>query len=109
MVKVEGKSCEKPIYILIELGASLSYLSPSIVDCCTLERKKHHKSWFVQLAMSTKRRITSIVPCCLLNMKGMETRTKLNILQLGSYDILIGMDLLESQKTIINCFNKTFT
>ena len=38
----------------------------------------------------------------------MDTSVELNILPLGSYDILIGMDWLESHKTIINCLNKSF-
>jgi hypothetical protein len=33
----------------------------------------------------------------------------LNVLQLGSYDVLIGMDWLEKYKVILNCYDKTFT
>ena len=32
-----------------------------------------------------------------------------NLLPLGSYDILIGMDWLEEIKVLLNCFDKTFT
>ena len=32
-----------------------------------------------------------------------------NILPLGSYDLLIGMDWLEEHKVVLNCFDKTFT
>ena len=38
----------------------------------------------------------------------MDTIVNLNILPLGSYDILIGMDWLESHKVIINCLHKSF-
>ena len=34
---------------------------------------------------------------------------KLNVLPLGSYDVLIGMDWLEKQRVVLNCFEKTFT
>ena len=34
---------------------------------------------------------------------------KLNVLQLGSYDVLIGMDWMEKHQVILNCFQKTFT
>ena len=37
------------------------------------------------------------------------TRINLNIFPLESYDMLIGMDWLESHKVILNCFDKTFT
>ena len=32
----------------------------------------------------------------------------LNVLPLGSYDVLIGMDWLEAHRTKIDCYNKTF-
>ena len=38
----------------------------------------------------------------------MDTLVNLNILPLGSYQILIGMDWLESHKAIINCLHKSF-
>ena len=34
---------------------------------------------------------------------------KLNVLPLGSYDILIGMDWLEKHRVILKCYDKTFT
>ena len=37
------------------------------------------------------------------------THADLNILPLGSYDLLIGMDCLEEHKVVLNCFDKTFT
>ena len=37
------------------------------------------------------------------------THADLDILPLGSYDMLIRMDSLEKHKVMLNCFNKTFT
>ena len=34
---------------------------------------------------------------------------KLNVLPLGSYDVLIGMDWMKKQRVVLNCFEKTFT
>ena len=42
-------------------------------------------------------------------MDQFETFVKLNVLHLGSYDILIGMDWLEQHRVVLNCFDKTFT
>ena len=42
-------------------------------------------------------------------MNDFKTTVKLNVLPLGSYDILIGMDWLEQYRVVLNCFNKTFT
>jgi hypothetical protein len=46
----------------------------------------------VQLAIGTKRKFIELVKSCLVDMKGMSTKAALNILPLGSYDCLIGMD-----------------
>ena len=37
------------------------------------------------------------------------THVNVNILNLGSYDLLIGMDWIELHKFVLNCFDKTFT
>ena len=44
-----------------------------------------------------------------LFMSQFKTQVKLNVLPLGSYDVLIGMDWLEKYQVILNCFQKTFT
>ena len=38
-----------------------------------------------------------------------ETQVKINVLPLGYYDVLIGMDWLEKHQVILNCFQKTVT
>ena len=62
----------------------------------------------VQLATSVKRKVTKKVKGCRVSIKEMDTYVNLNILPLGSFDILIGMDWLESHKTIIDCLHKIF-
>ena len=42
-------------------------------------------------------------------MDQFETFVELNVLPLGSYDMLIGMDWLEQHRVVLNCFDKTFT
>jgi hypothetical protein len=45
---------------------------------------------------------------CELNIDGQSTKLNMNILPLGSYDIIIGMDWLEKHKVILNCYEKLF-
>ena len=42
-------------------------------------------------------------------MNDFNTHVDLNILPLGSYDMLIGMGWLEKYRVMLNCFDKTFT
>ena len=95
MVEVEGMLNHKPISILIDPGASLSYVSPSLVEKSKLPVEKFRKSWLVQLATGEKRKVINFVKDCTLFMNQFETFVKLNVLPLGSYDVLIGMDWLE--------------
>jgi hypothetical protein len=80
-----------------------------IVDRLHLEKIKLGKSSLVQLAIGTKRRIHDMVKSCSISLNGMNTSVDLNIIPLGSYDILIGMDWLEKHHAILDCHNKKFT
>ena len=41
-------------------------------------------------------------------MNGLVTCVDLNVLPLGPYDVLIGMDWLEAHRVKIGCYNRTF-
>ena len=55
MVEVEDKINQTTIDILIELGASLSHISPKLVEKCKFLVEKFVSSWLVQLAIGAKR------------------------------------------------------
>ena len=102
MVEVEGKINQIPISILINPGDSLSYISPNLVEKCKFSVENFARSWLVQLATSAKRKVIIFVKNCAVTMDQFETSVKLNVLPLGSYDILIGMDWLEQQRVVLN-------
>ena len=68
-----------------------------------LSKEKKKNAWLVQLATGMKRKVTDIVKDCIISFNGLNTTVNLNILPLGSYDILIGMDWLETHRAIIDC------
>ena len=47
MVEVEGKINQTPVSILIDPGASLSYISPNLVEKCKLPVEKFASCWLV--------------------------------------------------------------
>jgi hypothetical protein len=63
----------------------------------------------VQLAIETKRKITELVKSCPVDMNGLSTKAELNIMPLGSYDCLIGMDWLDQHHAILDSCSKSFT
>ena len=54
-------------------------------------------------------KVTEIVKDLLLGFNDLDTSVNLNILPLWSYDILIGMDWLESHKDVIDYLHKIFS
>ena len=108
VVKVAGKSVEQSVSILIESSSTHSYINPRVVDICAFKKVKHRKPWVVQLATGTKRKVCEVVEKCPLVMNGLITCVDLNVLPLGSYDVLIGMDWLEAHRVKLYCYNKTF-
>ena len=62
MVEMEGNISDQSVTVLIDPGASLSYISPKIVEKCNLKPEKFQQSWLVQLATGTKRKVTHKLP-----------------------------------------------
>jgi hypothetical protein len=109
MIEVEGMINNQTIIILIDSRASHSYIDPKMVESFHLPRSKNGKYWLVQLATGAKRKFNEMVKSCLMGMNGLNTRADLNILPLGSYDCLIGMDWLDQHHSILGYHNKAFT
>ena len=95
MIELEGTMLSKPVSILIDPGASLSYVSPKLVEMCNLKEQKFKNPWLVQLATGAKRKVTAKIVNCTLEVAKQQLQVDLNILPLGSYDVLLGMDWLE--------------
>jgi hypothetical protein len=92
VVEIEGMISNHLVSILIDPGSNLSYIAPKTVDKCKLQPHKPTKPWLVQLATGTKRRVAKVIPTYHLMLGEFPTQETLNILPLGSYDLLIGID-----------------
>jgi hypothetical protein len=106
MIEVEGMINNQTIVILIDLGAIHSYIDPKMVEILHFPRRKHGKSWLVQLATGSRRKVNEMVKSCLMDMNGLNTKENLNIFPLGSYECLIGMDWLDQHHSLLDCHNK---
>jgi hypothetical protein len=84
MIEVEGNIENHPITILIDYGASHSYINFNIIEIFHLQRNKHKKSWLFQLAIGFERIINELVKYSLIYMSGLNTKVDLNIISLGS-------------------------
>ena len=91
MVEFAGKIVEQFVSILTDPGSTHSYITPRVVDIFAFKKLKHRKYWLVQLATVTKRKVSEVVEKCPLVMSGLVTCVDLNVIPLGSYDVLIGI------------------
>ena len=80
-----------------------------MVESLQLSRRKHRKSWLVQLATGAIRKVNEMVKSRLIDMNGLNTKAYLNILPLCSYDYLIGMDWLDQHHVVLDYHKKEFT
>eukprot|EP00253_Pinus_taeda_P026738 PITA_26738 len=106
MVEVEGKISNLTISVLIDPGATLSYVNPKVVERCNLQFAKFKNPWLVKLVTGAKRRVTAKINDCSFTIADQPITVDLNILPLGSYDILIGMDWLEKHWSLVDCKTK---
>ena len=56
--EVEGKFLNTLVSILIDSGASLSYIAPKIVEKWKLVKEKQKNAWMVHLARGVKWKVT---------------------------------------------------
>ena len=77
------------------------YVTPGIVESNKLKKKRHVKSWLVQLATRTKRKVLDFISNYEFSLGGQNIKKNLNILPLGYYDVIIRMDWLERHKEVL--------
>jgi hypothetical protein len=109
MIEVEGMVNNHAFTILIASGYSNSYIDSKVVERFILLIIKYEKYWLVQLSTRSERKFVELVKSCPVDMNGLSTKADLNILPLGSYDCLIGMDWLDQHHVVLDYHNKVFT
>lgn len=102
MIELEGKFYSHHVSILVYPSAILIYVNPQRVEKCDLQSKKFKNPWLVQLATGAKRRVNAKVSKCPLEVGKQHIKVEFNILPLGSYDILLGMDWLEVHWSLVD-------
>ena len=79
MVEVDSEIVEWTVSVLIDHVSTHNYVTPRIVEMYALKKTKHRKSWLVQIATGTKRKVSEAVEKCPLVMNGLVTCVDLNV------------------------------
>ena len=95
-LKLQVRLLSNMFLFFIDPGSTHSYISPRVVDIFSFKKARQRKSQLDQLAIGTKRKVSEVVEKCSLVMDGLVTYADLNVLPLGSYDVLVGTNWLEA-------------
>jgi hypothetical protein len=107
VVEMEGMITSHLVSILIDPGSNLSYVATQAVGKCKIQPHKHSKPWLVQLATGTKIKVEDVIPSFQFAMDGFSTQDNLNMIPVGSYDLLFSMEWLVAYKTKLYCYHKS--
>ena len=78
-------------------------LIPQTLHYVVLKVVVQDKYSFIERASEAKQKVGEKVTGCALNLGEFVTRVNLYVMILGSYDVVINMDWLESHEAILNC------
>jgi hypothetical protein len=91
---------------LIDPSATGSFISGTTLKRIKVKVLEHGEFIFVEMASGAKQEVGGKVTRCTLNLGYFVTRANLHVMILGSYDVVISMDWLESHEVILNCKRK---
>jgi hypothetical protein len=106
MLETTSTVTDQTLSILIDLGATESFISGVALKRIKVKAVEQDKFSFVEMDSGAKQKVGGNVTGCALNLRVFVTRVNLYIMILGSYDVVIGMDWLETHEAILNCKTK---
>ena len=69
IVENQGTISNQNLSILIEPGATVSYINPKMMENCHLTKVRHARTWSVQVATQAKRKVTLFVANCEISIQ----------------------------------------
>jgi hypothetical protein len=106
VLETSGTIADQTLSILIDPGATESFISGAALKRIKVKAVEQDEFSFVEMASGAKQKVGGKVTGCTLNLGEFVTRANLYVTILGSYDVVIGMDWLESHEAILNCKTK---
>ncbi|KAD4585647.1 hypothetical protein E3N88_23248 [Mikania micrantha] len=92
--------------ILFDTGADRSFVSLEFEPLLAMPRIKLNEPFSVEVANGKTIKLDSIIPNCTLNLNSPDFSINLIPMQLGSFDLIVGMDWLSKHYAEIVCYEK---
>jgi predicted aspartyl protease len=96
VVESSGMINHVNVAILFDSGATNSFILPCALEKCGLGAYKHNDFKQVKMASGEKQAVGPSIDNFLVDLGVFITRLKVYVTSLGTYDLIIGMDWLES-------------
>jgi hypothetical protein len=106
VLETTGTVADQTLSILIDPGATESFISGAALKRIKVKAVEQDEFSFMEMASGAKQKVGGKVTGCALNLGEFVTRVNLYVMILGSYDVVIGMDWLETHEAILNCKTK---
>jgi hypothetical protein len=90
--------------LLFDYSATNSFISPCALEKCGLASYKHDEFKQFKMALGEKKAVVHSVDNYLVYLGMCTTSLKVYAIALGTYDLIIRMDWLESNRDVIYCF-----
>jgi hypothetical protein len=103
VLEMSGTIADHTFSILIYPGATKSFIFGATLKIIKVKEVEQDEFSYVEMASGAKKKVGGKVMGCSLNLGDFFTKANLYITILGSYDVVIGMDWLESHEVILNC------
>jgi hypothetical protein len=103
VLETTGTVTDQTLSILIEPRATESFIFGAALKRIKVKAVQQDEFSFMEMASGAKKKVGGKVTGCALNLREFITRVNLYVTILRSYDIVIGMDWLETHEAILNC------
>jgi hypothetical protein len=103
VLDMSGTVADLTLSILIDPGVTESFIYVATLKRIKGKEFKQDEYRFVEMDSRAKHKVGGKVTGCSLNLGEFVTRANLYVTILGSYDVMIGIDWLESHEAILNC------
>jgi hypothetical protein len=102
ILETPGTIADQTLSTLIDPGATKIFISGAALKRIKVKAVEQDEFSFVYMASRAKQKVGGKITGCTLNLGEFVTRANLYITILGSYDVMLGMDRLESHEAILN-------
>ena len=102
----KGKVNNVKIKIIFGPGAIDSFISPYSLDKCEFLAWKHDYFELVKMTSGVKKAVGLKVRGCQVDLRVCTTKLDAYATNLGTYDLIVRMDLLEGHRDFMDCYAK---